>query len=70
MNTQINTFSVMQLVLILYFRNAMYILIILLLQFESKTFLDFIENEPNKIIKDNKNFIDDKNDLLNDEKKY
>ena len=31
--------------------------------------MDFIENEPNKIIKNNKNSIDDKNDLLNDERK-
>ena len=31
--------------------------------------MDFIENEPNKIIKNNKNIIDDKNDLLNEEKK-
>ena len=45
-----------------------YIFIFLLLQFESKTFLDFIENDSNKNI--NNNSIDDKinRDFLNDEK--
>ena len=44
----------------------MYIFILLQLQFESKTFLDFIENNSNKII--NNNIIDNKINKLNDEK--